>query len=163
MSLVDYSSMEDEIKNAQAPKVLPDNTEAELRIIAVNSGVSEKNGCKYYQLVFDIPAEPMAKDFQGFFWDLIDAQEKITDKQRERNKYEFENFRTAFGIDISKPFSWEDDLVGRTGRAILGIKRDSQYGDKNTVKKFVHGPASGPSKQTTGLDPYAVNKDDIPF
>jgi hypothetical protein len=164
MSLVDYSSLEDEIKNAPEPRTLPDNTQIEVRIIAVNSGTSEKNSnCIYHSPVFDVPSDPMVKDFNTFFWDLVDAKLKNIDpKQQQRNLYSFKEFAEAFKVDLSKPFSWEDNLIGRTGFAILGIKKDPQYGDKNTIKKFVHGP-EGPSKKTTSLaDPYAVKKEE-PF
>jgi hypothetical protein len=40
-------------------------------------------------------------------------------------------------IDYSRPFDWEDDLVGLEGWIILGVKKSDEYGDQNTVKKYV--------------------------
>ena len=54
MSLSDYSSMEQEIRNAPEPKVLPKGSEVKARIISVNTGVSEKQksyGARWYMPV----------------------------------------------------------------------------------------------------------------
>lgn len=137
MSLSDYSNLENEINNAEGAKILKRGEEVKARIIAVRSGVSDKNGCKWYQPVFDVPAEPMATEFNAFFWDLIDAQSMVDEKQRARNLASFKDFAKCFGVDYSKPFSWEDDLVGLEGWIIVGVKKDDEYGDKNTVSKYV--------------------------
>jgi hypothetical protein len=51
--------------------------------------------------------------------------------------YRFKQFATAFGLDYSRPFSWEDDLVGLEGWVILGVKKSDEYGDQNNVSKYV--------------------------
>lgn len=137
MSLTDYSSLENEISGAQAPTALPAGTEAKLRIINVRSGISEKNDCKWYNVVFDIPEEPLAADFSDFFWEL--DREHLNSKDYAKALYKFKSFATAFEIDFSRPFSWEDDLIGKEGWAILGMKKSDEYGDQNTVKKYVSG------------------------
>jgi hypothetical protein len=136
MSLTDYSDLEKEIANAPEPKILPRGSEVKARIIAVRSGISDKNGAKWYMPVFDVPSEPMATEFNAFFWDLADRN-KLEPKQAARLLTQFKNFAQAFGLDYSKPFSWEDDLVGLEGWVILGIQKDDEYGDKNTVSKYV--------------------------
>lgn len=136
MSLSDYSGLEKEIANAPEPKILPRGAEVKARIIAVRTGVSDKNGATWYQPVFDVPSDPMVTEFNAFFWDLSD-RDKIEAKQSARNMTAFKNFAQAFGLDYSKPFSWEDDLIGLEGWVILGVKKSDEYGDQNTISKFV--------------------------
>jgi len=138
MGLVDYSDIKDDIEGAQDQKILPAGTEVKARIIAVRSGISEKNDCEWYNVRFDIPNEPLAREFTTFFWDPL-SREKLDPKQAARNNYQLKQFFSCFSVDISRKFSWEDDLPGLTGWVILGVNRDSNYGDQNTVSKFVVG------------------------
>lgn len=135
MSLTDYSDLESEISESQDPIVMPAGTEVNFRIISVRSGVSDKNGCKWYQPVFDIPDEPMALEFNDFFWDL--DKTKLDQKQYARAINDFKNFADCIGLDYSRPFSWEDDIINLQGWAILGLKKSDEYGDSNTVKKYI--------------------------
>ena len=146
MSLVDYTDLENDIADAPEPKILPRGSEVKARIIAVRGGISDKNNCQWYQPVFDIPDDPMVIEFNSFFWDLADAitidnegKKKIDDKQFQRTLNQFKNFAAAFGIDYSRPFSWDDDLLGLEGWVILGVKKDDEYGDSNTVKRYIVG------------------------
>lgn len=138
MGLSDYSDLEKEISAAQDPSTLPRGKEVKVRIIAVRSGVSDKNGATWYNPVFDVPSDPMVTEFNAFFWDLAD-RDKVDPKQVARNMNAFKNFAAAFGLDYSKPFSWEDDLVGLEGWVIVGVKKSDEYGDQNTVSKYVAG------------------------
>jgi hypothetical protein len=137
MSLTDYSALEQEIDNTPEPTILPRGTEVKARVIAVRTGVSDKNGCTWYSPVFDIPSELCAKEFNDFIWDLADAKTCIEEKQQMSNILRFKAFAQAFGLDYSKPFSWEDDIVGLEGYIILGVKKSDEYGDSNTVSKYV--------------------------
>ena len=136
--LTDYSDLEKEITDAPEPKVLPKGSEVKARIIAVREGISEKNDAQWYAPVFDVPNEPLVMEFNSFFWDLAD-RDKLEPKAATRAFRQFRLFAEAFDLDFSKPFSWEDDLIGLEGWVILGVKKDEEYGDKNTVKKFVTG------------------------
>ena len=136
MSLTDYSNLEKEIENVPDPKVLPRGTEVKARIINVRDGISDKNNAQWYQPVFDVPNEPLAMEFNDFFWDLSD-RDKLDEKSGIRAMRKFKMFAEAFGIDYSKPFSWTDDLVGKEGWVILGIRKSEEYGDQNTVQKYM--------------------------
>ena len=133
--LTDYSDLEGEIKDAPEPVVLPRGTEVKARIIAVRSGISDKNDCTWYQPVFDVPDAPMVIEFNDFFWEL--DREKLTEKQFARAISDFQKFAAGIELDYSRPFSWEDDLVGLETWMILGVKKDDEFGDKNTVSKYV--------------------------
>jgi len=136
MSLADYSNLEKEISNAEAPKTLPRGTEVKARIIKVNSGISDKNGAKWFMPYFDVPSEPLALEFNAFFWDLAD-RDKLDPKQAARLLSQFQIFAKCFDIDYSRPFSWEDDLIGKSGWVILGVIKDDEYGDKNSISKYI--------------------------
>lgn len=134
--LTDYSDLEKEISNAPDPKVLPKGSEVKARIIAVREGISDKNGAQWYSPVFDVPKEPLAIEFNDFFWDLADL-DKLDDKAKPRALRKFKIFAQAFGIDYSKPFSWTDDLIGKEGWILLGTKDSEDYGKQNTVAKYL--------------------------
>ena len=142
MTLSDYSGLEQDIRNAPEPQILPPNTEVKARIVSVNSGESEKNGARWYSVVFDVPSEPMCPLFSDFFWDLAD-RDKLNEKQYAQALYRFRKFAESFGIDYSRPFSWEDDLPGLEGWMILKVIKDKsgEYPDKNGVAEYISGPS----------------------
>ena len=138
MSLSDYSSLENRIKDAPEPKILDAGTEVKGRIILVNTGVSEKNDAKWYSVLYDVPSEALCPPFSDFFWELAD-KEKIDPKQFAQAIRSFKVFAEAFDIDYSRPFSWEDDLPGKEGWMIVGVKKDKsgEYPDQNKVSKYI--------------------------
>ena len=138
MSLTDYSDLENEIADAPEPKNLNAGEEVQGRIITVRTGISESEkypGCRWYSVVFDVPDDPMVMEFNDFFWEL--NKEKLDAKTFSRELYKFQQFAKAFDIDFSRPFSWEDELPGKTGWLITGVKKTDEYGTQNTVKKYV--------------------------
>jgi hypothetical protein len=144
MSLMDFSSVEKEIQDAPAPHILPKGTEAQVRIIGVNEGVSDKNNSRWFMPRFDVPADPMAKEFNAFFWNPLDNS-KLDEKQKQQNNYNFGQFVKCFGIDL-KSFDFES-LAGKKGWAILGVQKDDEYGDKNTISKYIV-PQAGTATKT---------------
>ena len=142
MSLTDYSKLEQRVKGAEEPKTLKAGTEVKARIVSLRHGTSDKNNCDWYQVVFDVPDDPMVQEFNDFFWDLAadGTEENLDKKQFERGLYKFQTFCQCFDIDLSRPFDMDDDWPGLTGWVILGFKKDDEYGDSNTVKKYVTGP-----------------------
>ncbi len=138
MSLVDYSDLEREIESTPELEALPKGSEVKARIISVRSGESDKNdGAKYFQVYYDVPSEPTSRPFNDFFWDLIDARTKLDAQKRDDAYRKFRAFISSFGIDISKPFNWEDDLTSLEGWMILGVKKSDERGIENTVQKYL--------------------------
>jgi hypothetical protein len=144
MALTDYSSMEKEIVNAPEPTTLKKGTEVKARIISVRTGVTEKEesdyyGISYFSIVFDTPDEPLAKEFNDFFWDLSDIEKlrNVSEKAAQGAMRHFRSFAEAFGIDFSRPFDLEDDLPGKEGWLIVGVKKSDEYGDQNNVQKYL--------------------------
>lgn len=160
MSLTDYSGMEEEIQNAPEPRILSANTEVKLRIVRVDSGVIDDQnkssyGAEWHSILFDVPNEELCPMFNHFMWDL-NSRDKIDPKQFQSALRDFRDFADAFNLDYSRPFSWEDDLPGLEGWAVVKVVKDKagEYPDKNGVKKFICGPRSSqPGK----------SNDEIPF
>ena len=137
MSLVDYSDIAEEIEGAQEPITLKAGTEVKARIISVRTGTSEKNDCEWWTPVFDVPDEPMVKEFNDFFWQL--DKSKLDPKQYARTLFQFQQFAKAFGLDLGRPFDLEEDLIGLEGWLIVGTRKSEEYGEQNSVKKYVAG------------------------
>lgn len=136
MALADYTDMEREIADAPEPKILPRGSEVKARIINVNEGISDKNGAQWYMPVFDVPSDPLVNEFNDFFWDLAD-RDKLDAKNAARALTKFKNFASAFDLDYSRPFDWSEDLINLEGWVILGVKKSDEYGEQNTVSKYV--------------------------
>ena len=135
MSLVDYTSMEEEILDAPEPTTLEAGTEVKARIISVRTGTSDKNDCDWFMPTFEVPDEPMVKEFNDFFWQL--DSEKLTGKEYQRAMYKFKMLAKAFALDLSRPIDLEVDLMGLEGWLIVGLRKDEEYGEQNTVRKYV--------------------------
>lgn len=153
MSLIDYSSMEGEIKNVPEPVVIKKGTEVRARIISVKTGVVEKpgsdyDGFSYFSVTYDAPDEPLAKEFNDFFWGL-ENKANMTEKDYLRALRKFRNFAEDFGLDYSRPFDLEDELPGKTGWLIVGVKQSDEYGPQNTVSKYIGAPSN--PQPLTGL------------
>jgi len=141
MALTDYSSMEKEIDEVPEPTIIKKGTEIKARIIGVRTGVVDKEdsayyGISYFTVSFDAPDEPLAKEFNDFFWDLVDRA-KLSEKDALRSMRKFRTFAEAFGLDYSRPFDLEDDLPGKVGWLIVGVKTSDEYGPQNTVQKYL--------------------------
>jgi hypothetical protein len=139
MSLTDYSDLEKEIKDAPPPRILKRGEEVKARIIKVDTGVSEKEGdyegCTWHRLTFDVPADPTVIAFGDMMWEL--ERDKLPAKGFQQGLYRFQTFANAFNLDYSRPFSWEDDLPGLEGWLIAGTRKSEEYGEQNTIQKYV--------------------------
>lgn len=158
--LTDYSKMEGEIANAPEPIALKKGTEVKARIISVRTGVVDKEdsdyiGIAYFSVSYEATDEPLAKEFNDFFWDLIDREKlaAISEKTALGAIRKFRNFSAAFGLDYSRPFDLEDDLPGKTGWLIVGTKKSEEYGDQNTVQKYL-APHTGTEAQPPAGAPF---------
>lgn len=150
--LSDYSDLEREMREVPPVKILPRGTEVKLRIIYAQDGEGDYG--KWHRLTYDIPAEPAVPEITAFINDPLDAKEDSDVGRRQKTYRKFVSFADCFGVDISRPLNWEDDLISLEGWAILGVKKTDEYGEQNTVSKYVTG-------QPERRDP--VENPEIPF
>ena len=139
MSLLDLTNQMDEIEGAEEPTVAETGEEYKLRIIGCREGdrVDKNTGnkIKYFAPLFEIVDAPMVKEFSGF--QDVPNKEAMTEKQYKRSLYGIKIFAKCFGIDLARPIDYEDDLPGFEGWAILGSKTSDDYGEQNTIRKYI--------------------------
>lgn len=135
MSLLDLTDLQGEIEGAEEPTVAESGTEQKLRIISVRGGTAGLNNCEYFSPLYEVSDAPMVKEFSDFFW--VPDRDKLTEKQYQRSLYAIKVFAEAFNVDLSRPIDYEDDLPGHKGWAIVGVKRSDEYGEQNTIRKYI--------------------------
>ena len=134
-SMLDLTDLQDEIENAEEPIIAEADTEQHLRIVSVRTGEAGEKNCPYFAPTFEVMDAPLIKEFNQFMW--VPDKDKLTPKQYKRSLWEMQCFIKAFDVDISSPIDYNDDLPGLTGWAILGVRDSNEYGEQNTIKKYV--------------------------
>lgn len=118
------------------PTVLEADTEAELRIVSVKVD-SDKNGYPYMMPFFEVASDDYAKEFSHF---IRLPHEEQDAKELNKTKYRLKTFYDAFGVDYSRGVNPSEDLPGKTGWAIVGMRESSFSGEEeNYVKRFIEG------------------------
>jgi hypothetical protein len=92
---------------------------------------NNSKGDPCFMPLFDIPAEPTAKEFNHYF---PIPHEGMTEKELHRAKWGIEEFKRCF--NLPQQFDLKD-AIGNTGWAILKIQSSDDYGDQNAIKKFI--------------------------
>lgn len=127
-TILDYN-----LDDVVEPRTAPADSEQELRIVDVRVD-NDKNGHPYMMPRFELVDDPYAKEFSDF---LRLPHEEQTAKEANRTKYRLKNFYEAFGVDYSRGVTPED-LKGKTGWAILGLRESSLDGeDENHIRRYV--------------------------
>lgn len=118
------------------PTVLDADTEAELRILSVRVD-NDKNGYPYMMPFFEVASDNYAKEFNHF---LRLPHDELTAKELNKAKYQLKIFYETFGVDYSRGVNPSEDLPGKTGWAIVGMRESSFSGEEeNYVKRFIAG------------------------
>jgi len=117
-----------DVGDAQEPITVAADTEAKLRIV---SGKLSQNK-DYLVPRFEIVDEPLAKEFTH---PIQLPHGEMSDKELNRAKWNMKVFLDTF--ELPSQFSPEDDLPGAEGWAILGLQESDDYGEQNTIKKFL--------------------------
>lgn len=128
---VDLSSVD--LDNVPELVILDDGSEVELRIVSCLVD-TDKNGNRYMMPFFDVPDEPLFKEFGEY---IPFPHDNMSPKEVISAKSKIKNFGESFDIDFSSPIDIKNDLVGQTGNAILGLGKDREGLPVNRIKKFV--------------------------
>ena len=109
-------------------------TEAQLRIVSFLKD-KDKNGKNYIMPFFEIVDEPYSKEF-GDYMPLPSSD--MSPKEMNKAKNRIAAFAEAFDIVLTGTIDVKNDLVGKTGWAILGIGKDQNDEDINKVRRYVN-------------------------
>ena len=129
-SFVDLSSMG--IDDVPEVYIMPSGSEVEARVVSAMKK-RDKNGTLFIMPFFDVPAEP---DVAEFFKYIPLPTEGESEKENNNRKRTLKLFGECFSIDWSQGFEIEE-IIGRTGWVLLGVSSSEEYGEQNTVKKFI--------------------------
>ena len=116
-------------------KILPDGTEAELSIkyadiVPKKNKPNEDN----LALVFEYLQDPMVDDIRVWLPIPTDEQRQNSPKDFLRAQERITSFLSAFGL--SMPIS-TDDMVGRTGWALISEGENQNGEPSNSVRRFI--------------------------
>jgi hypothetical protein len=140
-SMMDLSSIIDDIDASEEPIVVDKGSEQKLRITYVRSGDAKVKDsgdtCEYFAPTYEIVGAPLAKELSDFFY--VPNKEKLGEKGFQAASNKIKDWAAAFKVDLGRPVDYEDDLVGLTGWGIMGLKTTDDYGEQNTVTKYVSG------------------------
>ena len=123
-----------DINDAVEPTAVAGDQEYKIRIVDCRKDY-DKNDKPYLLPRFEIPGEPTAKDFTRF---LRLPHAGQSPKEMNNTKWTLKNFGECFDVDLSQ-LNDPTELIGAEGWAILGLEESDQWGQQNTVKKFLAG------------------------
>lgn len=118
-----------DLDNVIAPRILEEG-EANLRVIGVEEGQSKKTGEDYLRIRLD-PFEEVGANEIAVYLMLPNANNDA--KTSNKRRYRIKEFMDAIGATSMDTDHW----LGETCWAILGVQTSEEYGDQNTVKRFI--------------------------
>lgn len=130
---VDLSGVD--LEDTFEPTVKKKGEECKLRIVSCLVD-TDKNGNRYIMPFFEDPDDPYLKEF-GDFMSL--PHDGMSPKDANKAKLRLKGFAEAFDVDFSGALDIKNDLVGKTGWAILGVGKDQDGQPVNRVNKYVTG------------------------
>lgn len=125
------SFLDPSLVDAQEPRPVSAG-EHKIRLLAVGEG-TDKNGHAYIQPRFDVPADPLSKDFTHF---LHLPGDWMDEKKLNTSRWLLLQFLQCFEIDPATETVWAE-LGGEEGWAMLGVKDDDEYGEQNTLRRYI--------------------------
>ena len=129
-SFIDFGG--DDLSQTPDLEVLPDNTEAKLRLNALSVEVGQKSGKPYLLAIVAASDYPDSRDIRHMMMLPTDEDDP---KQVQNRKRAIKYFGQAFGIPLTGKVDFEKYL-GREAYAVLGVNPDEGYGEQNRVKRW---------------------------
>ncbi|KKK78035.1 hypothetical protein LCGC14_2847590 [marine sediment metagenome] len=119
-----------DVSDAEPLSTIDDNSERELTITKAVS----KEEYDAILLTLSSAEDPLAADISHF---LNLSHTDGTLKQKQACAFRLKTFLETFDIPTSGGFSIED-MIGKTGTVIIGVKESDDYGKQNTIKRCVN-------------------------
>ena len=126
------SFLDIDFSGTEEPKIADANEEYTIRIVGITQK-DNKSGNPYMMPIFDIPDEPLVKNFSKYF---PLPYEGMDTKDLNKCKWALLKFCEAFDIDTSGPVD-PDSVIGHTAWAVLGVSEDEEYGEQNFIRRFI--------------------------
>lgn len=117
------------------PTVMDKGEEAELRIVSFTSG-QDKNGDNYIMPFFEVVEDPHCKEFGDYM--KIPNADKMSSKELNKARLRIAAWKEAFDIP-NDTLDIKNDVIGKTGYAILGVGTDQEDQPINKVNKYTNG------------------------
>ena len=117
------------------PTVRPQGEEAQLRIVSFMKD-TDKNGDVFIMPFFEVIEDPYCKEFGDY---IPLPSDTLSPKKNNESKNKLVALSTAFDINFSTTLDIKNDVVGKTGWAILGVGKDQDGNPVNKIKKYVTG------------------------
>jgi hypothetical protein len=122
------------LDDAHDTYAMPDGTECQLEILTVTKAV-DKNKEEYWRVRTEIVNEPYSKEVTIF---IRLPNPRIMDaKQLNEARLKLRDFVQCFSIEMSGPFNPAIAWPRRRGWVILRAETSEEYGNQNSVKKFI--------------------------
>ena len=135
MTEITNSLLDVNLDDAQPLKVLPDNTEIELRITRADQVPNKSDPSRNnLALVFDCPEDEMVDDIRVWIPVPNETQKLDDPKSYTRSLNRLAEFCKAFSLE--PPFE-TDDIVGETGTCIVSIQAAQDGRDQNSIRRYV--------------------------
>ena len=130
---VDLSSVD--LDDTHEETVIEAGTESELRIVSFLKD-KDKNGKDYIMPFYEIMDDPYSKEF-GDYMPLPTGD--MSPKEKNKSALRMRAFAEAFDISFAGSLDVKNDVIGKTGWAILGIGKDQDGNEINRIRKYVTG------------------------
>ncbi len=121
-----------DVGDAQEPITVAADEERKLRITSCH--VTESDKGTFLIPRFEVIDEPFAKEFTS---PLRIPTDDLGEKELNRAKWNLKVFFETFEFEVRGEFDPKDDLPGCEGWAILGIRESDDYGEQNTIKRYL--------------------------
>lgn len=121
-----------DVDGAVEPKTVGTGSEVDFIV----ADVEEREGDKgpYLLARLEIVNHPDAENLNDITHVMMYPREEDTPKQKNRSRWNLKQFCLAIGIDPAVPEL--EDMLGKTGRALVNESETDEYGKQNRVRKF---------------------------
>lgn len=130
---IDLSGVE--LGDTFEPTVRPVGEEMKLRVVSFMKS-TDKNGNDFIMPFFEVIEDDYCKEF-GHYLPL--PHDQMSPKELNKARLDIGGFATAFDVNFSGELDIKNDIVGKTGWAILAVGKDQEGNPVNTIRRYVEG------------------------
>lgn len=125
------------LNDYQEPEILPDGTETEFRVL--DAELKSNGEYEWIQVVLQ-PITDVVTNPAVIYHSLFLPNENDDKKRRNTALYYIKKFCDSIDYTPEDGIPRTEDMLGRTGRAVVKEQKDEGYEKKNGVRRFVKEP-----------------------